>query len=138
MLGLYLNFLLWFQMAPKKKPKFEYRYSHEQLEQALEAYRKGEIAFSISKRFGVPRSTLIYKASGKTPINKERRLGPAPRIGFNAEGMLKNWVMALAVRGFPIRKIDLLTSVQQILKDMRSEHLFPEGRPGPTWLALFL
>lgn len=21
---------------------------------------------------------------------------------------------------------------------MRSEHLFPEGRPGPTWLALFL
>lgn len=102
MLGLYLNFLLWFQMAPKKKPKFEY--SHEQLEQALEAYRKGENAFSVSKRFGVSRSTLIYKASGKTPINKERILGPAPRIGFNAEGMLKNWVMALAVKRFSHKK----------------------------------
>lgn len=63
------KFLLWFQMAPKKKPKFEY--SHEQLEQALEAYRKGKNAFSVSKRFGVPRSTLIYKALGKTPINKK-------------------------------------------------------------------
>lgn len=104
MLDLYLNFVLWFQMVPKKKPLFEY--SHEQLEQALEAYRKGENAFSASKRFGVPRSTLIYKASGKTPINKERRLEPAPSIEFNADGMLKNWVMALAIRGFPIRKID--------------------------------
>lgn len=81
---------------------------------------------------------MIYKATGKSPINKERKLGPAPRIGFDAERMLKNWVKALAVVGFPVTKANLLTSVKQILKDRKEEHLFPGGTPGTTWLKLFL
>lgn len=135
-LGPWSKWFFTFQMPPKKKPKYEY--SHEQLELALEALKKGDNAFSVSKRFGVPRSTLIYKATGKSPINKDRKLGPAPRIGIEAEQMLKKWAMALATRGFPITKNDLLTSVHHVLKDLKSEHLFPGGRPGPTWLTLFL
>lgn len=120
----------------KKKPK--YAYSHQQLLLALDAIKSGETALSVSKRFGVPRSTLIYKATGKSTMNEERRLGPPPRLGTDAEVMLKNWVLAMAKRGFPVSKSNLMTSVQQILRDLKSQDLFPQGRPGPTWLTLFL
>lgn len=123
-------------MPPVKKPKLSY--THDQLLLAIEALKNGENAFRVSKRYGIPRSTLIYKAKGKLPLNKDRKFGPAPRLGYNAEEMLKKWVMALAVRGFPITKSDLVTSVQQILKGMNSNDMFPGGRPGPTWLKLFL
>lgn len=103
---------------------------------ALEEMKRGESASSVSRIFNIPRSTLIYKATGKTPL--ERRMGPPPRLGSDMETMLSNWVMAMAVRGFPITKFDLLISVQQIVKQMKLEHLFPNGKPGYKWLQLFL
>lgn len=46
--------------------------------------------------------------------------------------------MAMASRGFPVTKFDLIISVQQITKDMNLTNLFPNGKPGNKWLALFL
>lgn len=111
-------------------------YSHANLLLALEDMRRGESALTVSKRYNIPRTTLINKSTGKTPV--ERKMGPAPRLGTDAEKMLKNWVMAMASRGFPVTKFDLLISVQQIAKDMNLTNLFPNGKPGNKWLALFL
>lgn len=121
-------------MPPKKKPKFAY--PHEQLILALEAVRKGETVNAASKRFGIPQSTLAYKVSGKTPI--DRKMGPQPLLGIEAETMLANWVKGLATCGFPICKADLLSSVKQIVKDLKIEEKFPKGGPGEKWVNLFL
>lgn len=92
---------------------------------------------SAGKKYNIPRTTLIYKFSGKLPLVKCKK-GPAPRMGEQGEVMPKNWVMALATRGFPVTKTDLLTSVKQIVKDLHVENLFEKGRPGNKWLCLFL
>lgn len=75
-----------FQMSPKKKSILAY--TQERLLEALEAMKKGETASSASRRFNIPRATLIYKYSGKTPL--ERRMGPAPLLGIETEQMLTN------------------------------------------------
>lgn len=71
-------------MPPKKKPKFAY--SHEDLLQAVQAVQNGESVNGASKKFNIPQSTLAYKVSGRTPM--ERRQGPTPILGFKCEGML--------------------------------------------------
>lgn len=119
-------------MAPKKKPKFAY--SHEQLLAALEDVKKGASVNSASKRHGIPQSTLAYKVSGKTPL--ERRQGPQPLLGTKCEEMLVNWVSAMAVKGFPITKTDLLTSATQIVKEIKPE--VKDLKLGKKWLSLFL
>lgn len=95
---------------PRKKPKF--LYSEEAMVKAIDAVKSGDSASEVSRRFDVPRSTLIYKATGKSPA--ERRMGPSPALGTSAEKMLVNWVMGLAQRGFPSYKLYLVLSVQQI------------------------
>lgn len=119
---------------PKKRPKF--LYPEEAMAKAIEAVKNGESASEVSRRFEVPRSTLIYKSTGKSP--EARKMGPAPALGASAEQMLVNWVMGLAQRGFPIYKWDLITSVQQICKELRLPNLFTNDRPGKKWLYLFL
>ncbi len=68
-------------MPPKKKPKFGY--SHDDLLKAMDAVKQGETVNSASIRFQIPQSTLAYKVSGKTPI--ERKMGPRPVLGEECE-----------------------------------------------------
>lgn len=119
---------------PRKKPKF--LYSEETMVKAIDAVKSDESASEVSRRFDVPRSTLIYKATGKSPA--ERRMGPSPALGTSAEKMLVNWVMGLAQRGFPIYKLDLILSVQQICKELALPNLFNNDKPCKRWLYLFL
>lgn len=114
----------------------EVAYSHETLLQALEDMKKGENAFSVSKKYGIPRTTLIYKFNGKLPVDCKK--GPAPKLGIEGEDMIKRWVLRLTTKGFPVTKNDLLTTVKQISKDMNLGHLFPNSCPGNKWLTLFL
>lgn len=65
-------------------------------------------------------------------------MGPQPVLGTEAENMLANWIKGLALRGFPVSRLNLITSVQQIVKDLHLESKFPNGMPGKKWLNLFL
>lgn len=118
---------------PRKKPKF--LYSEQAMKLAIEAVKRGESALSVSKQFNVPRSTLVNKIKGKSPVG--RRMGPAPIFGDKGEEMLVNWIKGLAVRGFPIWKEDLVCSVEQIIKDLKLPNNFTNNRPGRKWLFLF-
>lgn len=117
-----------------KKPKF--KYNEEDMRNAIAATKRGVSASSASKMFNVPRSTLIYKASGKSPIG--RKMGPNPTLGFDGEKMIVNWVKAIAQRGFPVSKWDLLSSVEKLVSEMKISNTFTNGKPGQKWLALFL
>lgn len=65
-------------------------------------------------------------------------MGPASTLGEVNEGMLVNWIKGMAVRGFPIVKSDLQASVAHIVREMRIDNHFTEGRPGRKWMELFL
>lgn len=119
---------------PKKRPKF--LYSEKTMQMAIDAVNKGESPFSVSKRFEVPRSTLENKVKGKTPLG--RKMGPSPVFSEKGEEMLVNWVKAMAVRGFPVWKEDLLKTVGQITKELNIPNTFSNGIPGRKWLYLFL
>ncbi|XP_039276762.1 tigger transposable element-derived protein 6-like isoform X2 [Nilaparvata lugens] len=120
---------------PKKKgPKFEY--SEADMDAAIAAVREGETAFAVSRRFGVPRSTLVNKATGKTPI--QRKMGPPPALGHTIEEMIAKWIRAMASRGFTVTKIDLAISVKQIVTKMNIKTNFTNNTPGKKWIELFL
>lgn len=111
-----------FQMAPIKKPKFACM--QEQVVCAVEEVKNGVSA----NKYGIPRTTIVAKVSGKNPI--ERKMGTAPKLGTDIEEMLAKWVMGLAVRGFLVTKYNLLTSAQQIGMEMGQAATFPKGNPG--------
>lgn len=117
-----------------KKPKF--LYSEESMKQALAAVRSGVNVMEASRQFGVPRSTLIYKSSGKSPV--ERKMGPGTVLPEKYEALLENWIKEMAKRGFPIVKWDLLSSVEKIVRELGIQHPFSNGKPGKKWLNLFL
>ncbi|KAG8310939.1 hypothetical protein J6590_054262 [Homalodisca vitripennis] len=77
-------------MPPKKKPKkrAELANPHEVLLKALEDMKKGENAFSIRKKYGIPRTTLIYKSKSKLPVECKKE--HAPKLGVDGEEMIKN------------------------------------------------
>lgn len=120
--------------SKKKRPKFTY--SQEQVLQALDAVRKGETVNSASKRFGIPQSTLALQVSGKTPLIQI--MGPKPILRYNIEEMLVNWIKALADRGFPVTKVDILVSVNQLVKDMNFQDKTKNGQLGEKWFTLFM
>lgn len=117
-----------------KKPKFQY--SEEAMKQALQAVGNGLTCSEASRMFNVPRSTLVYKKTGKSPIN--RRMGPKCVLSEHQEQLLENWVKEMAKRGFPIVKWDLMSSVEKIVEEMNLKSPFTNGKPGKKWLALFL
>lgn len=84
-------------MPPKKKLM---TYSEETLIKALPEIRTGQSATVVSRKYDIPRSTLIYKFTGQSPV--ECRMGPVPILGFEVESMLTNWIQGMAVRGLPI------------------------------------
>lgn len=129
-----LKTVLFSDGAPKKKAKIlVFRRSYGE---GNDTVKSGESASEVSRRFDVLRSTLIYKATGKSPT--ERRMGPSPALGTSAEKILLNWVVGLAQRGFPMYKLDLILSVQQICKALALTNLFNNDKPGKKWLYLFL
>lgn len=123
-----------FQMPSKKKPKFAY--SHEDLFRALEAVKGGESVNMASKRFGIPQSTLDAKVRGKNPI--ARKMGPQPILGLESEELLVNWIKGSAERGFPVNKLDLVTSAKQIAKNLTVKDNIVRPVVGTKWLSLFL
>jgi len=117
------------------KPRFKYDKSN--MLKAIEAVKSGIInPFKASQQFNVPRSTLRKIIDVKTSIDV--RMGPPPTLNLNYEGLLVYYIIAVAKRGFPIVKYDLVTSVSRLVKDLDIPNNFKNGRPGKKWMQLFL
>lgn len=117
-------------MAPKKN------YTPEQMTAALEAVRRGVAVASAAKQFNVPRVTLLYKSTGKSPL--ECSMGPPTILSTAEENILIQWIFELAKLHYPISKLQLIDSVEQIIKETKRKNNFTDGRPGDKWYKLFL
>lgn len=122
-------------MSPQKEKKI-IRYSQEEMQNALEAVENGGSYKSVSKQFGIPRTTLMYKHQGKLP--KNCRMGPKTVLTMEEENLLVQWLFHISSRGFPATKDNLLDSVQLLCKNLNRQTNFTNGKPGKKWYSLFL
>lgn len=118
------------RMAPK------FNYTEDQMKNALEAVANGMPISTASKLYNVPRITLMYKHKGKSPI--ERKMGPETILTKEEERQLVRWIFHVGDSGFPVTKVQLLDSVQVLLKNLKRTNCFNHGRPGRHWYESFL
>ena len=105
---------------------------------AIEAVRNGSMSASqASITFKVPRTSLRRKLSGNV-TDLIGKTGPIPELGRGNEKKLKDWLLENARFGFPINKIILFDTVEQIVKDADLKTRFSGGRPGRKWFDGFL
>lgn len=117
-------------MAPRKD------YTKEQILEAINAVTGGLPVATAAKQFGIPRTTLLSKTSGKIPV--DCRMGPSTILTSQEETLLVQWILSLAKVHQPVTKEQLLDSVQLILLQQKRANPFTDGRPGRKWFESFL
>lgn len=113
-----------------------FQYSMEAMEQAVDAVQNGMPTAQASKLFKVPRTTIIGKVKGEAPI--ERKIGPDTVLTSDEEKLLVKWMFHIATCGFPATKLQLIDSVQLLLKHLNRPNKFTNGRPGRHWYEAFM
>lgn len=75
-------------------------------------------------------STSIQdRISGRTSDAMKKR-GPDPILTLEGEEHIVNWLINLGKCGFPLKKSELLDTVQKNLKDKRKPYNFKDDHPG--------
>lgn len=119
----------------KKRPI--HQYSEQSLASALEAVKNGTSIRSASREFGVPKTTIQDRISGRIKEGP-RKMGPQTVLSLEEESILVKWLKQLATTGFPQKKTDLQNAVQKIILENKRETPFKDGRPGEKWYSGFL
>lgn len=112
-----------------------FNYTEEDMQKALAALKDGMKLREAARTFSVPKTTLLYKHTGKYPV--KRRMGPETILSRTEEKLLVDWIIHMGKHGFPITKCQLLDSVQKLLNDMNRTTVFKNNRPGRTWYNRF-
>lgn len=79
------------------------KYDESQMLAAITAVKAGWTTAKASKHYKVPRTTLLYKLSGKYPIS--RKMGPPSYLTKEHEAILSKWIITSQKAGFPVSKI---------------------------------
>lgn len=111
------------------------KYTDGDVHRALEEIQDGASVSESARKYGIPRSTLSEKRSGRHPI--EYRMGPDTVLSQEEESLLEKWIFHVADAGFPISKDQLLDSVQMLLNKSKRKTIFTENRPGRKWYESF-
>lgn len=123
-------------METKVKKKF-HQYSEQNLQSAIQSIRTGTKTREACKIFGVPRSTVQDRLKGRVS-EKPRQVGPDPYLTLKNENRIVSCLFELAKCGFPLKKQELLETVQKIVKEENIQTPFKDGKPGQTWYSSFL
>ena len=122
---------------PNPRKRKLHKYSEELLQKALEEVRNGAKIRKTCKTYGVPRATLQDRLKGRI-VEKPRQMGPDPYLGLENEKKIVGWIINIAKCGFPIKKQELLSTIQKIVVDKKLVTPFKEGKPGQKWFSAFL
>lgn len=112
------------------------KYTEEDVKKALEEVNHGVSIASAAIKYGIPRTTLSGKHHHVYPV--ELRKGPATVLTQEEEKHLENWIFHLSDAGFAITPDQLLDSVQHLVKELKRETPFTDGRPGRKWYEAFM
>lgn len=103
----------------------------------MEEIKAGRSIRQTSKKYNIPKTTLQNKKCGllKPTIGKN---GPSCILGDSDESKLVEWVIYVSDRGFPVTKLQLINSVQMLLKASKKKTMFKNQRLGRRWYEAFL
>lgn len=113
----------------KIKRKF-YNYDQQDMQSALQYIRNGCKIRAACAKFGVSRTSVQDRLSGRVYEMRKRKMGPDPYLSLRNEERIVKWILEMAKCGFP-QKLNYLT-LQKIVKDDDINTPFKDGRPGQT------
>ncbi|KOB70152.1 Uncharacterized protein OBRU01_15786 [Operophtera brumata] len=83
----------------------------------------------VCRNYGIPRATIQDRIAGRVS-DALRTRGPDPTLGIEGEKHVVDWLINLAKCGFPIKKTELLDTVQKKLKDTGMPNKFKDDLKG--------
>ncbi|XP_071500663.1 uncharacterized protein [Diadema antillarum] len=123
---------------PRKKRKP----TQNDIERAYHAAKEGKMSIrQAAKKFNIPKSTLIDKVKGKSPL--ECKKGPKQILSTEEEVALAEWGVKMAGIGYMCIRTQILYTVKTILdkdekEDRGREKRFGENNlPGKDWWVRF-
>jgi hypothetical protein len=100
-----------FQIQVKKRVK----YKPEQMAMAIHMVKTGTMSKKLAaKSYGVPKTTLLDKLSGRVP-EAPTRPGKKPELTAAEETTLVNYISLMHEIGYPVTRKELLREVKKIL-----------------------
>ncbi|XP_071133040.1 jerky protein homolog [Mytilus edulis] len=107
------------------------QYDVEALKNAVDAVKSGMSIRKAAIRYGVPKSSLNDRTTGKKPIALE--FGRKPTIPIEIEDRMVEVVLTLSEKGFGITKRQMLARVGTLVRQMDLKTPFKNGIPGKDW-----
>lgn len=124
-------------MVVPKRPTVRRRYSQYDVRKAMQAVKnKGLSITAASRKFGIPKSTLQDKLSGRTKLKVP--LGRPSVLSPKEEQTLVDWINNVSNAGFCVKKEQILTSVARLVKELNRPNPFSGSKPGERWYRRFL
>nr|XP_033334412.1 uncharacterized protein LOC117225185 [Megalopta genalis]XP_033334413.1 uncharacterized protein LOC117225185 [Megalopta genalis] len=115
----------------QKIKKHRKNYAPESLEKAVKAVNEGISLRKAAQMHCVP-VTSIFRAA-KNPTKIRSKCGPPTILTEQEEQDIIQWILYRAERGYPVRKEELLDSVQSYVTKLGRRTPFTHGRPGRHW-----
>ena len=119
---------------PRTKAGVEYK--EAELDAAIVAVHTGMPVRRAAAMFGVPKSTLQDKISGKVPVSM--RKGPTPYLSMELEDQIESWLVKMARIGYGQMRLDVINKVQELVVKLKIPTPFPDARPSHKWYQLFM
>ncbi|XP_033753758.1 uncharacterized protein LOC117337081 [Pecten maximus] len=92
----------------------------------------------VAGEYGVPKSTLSDRITGRVSSNPTIRPGPRPTISIQGEQSLVEYIKVCAQIGFGRTKQQVLSIVGDIMREGDIKNKFVDGRPGNDWWLIFI
>ena len=106
-------------------------YPVENMIAAVEAVREGASIREASSKFGVPRSTLGDRMTGRIAV--EARPGHSPIIPIEIENRMVEKAVSCANQGFGVSKKTLTARAGSLCRSLGLNNKFTRGIPGKAW-----
>ncbi|CAG9839151.1 unnamed protein product [Diabrotica balteata] len=94
------------------------------MKKSIEEVLCGKPVLTTAKKYGIPKVTLLYKPTGKTPCSI--KMGPEPYLQKDQEKILVKWNSDVSRAGFPIQQQQLMSSVQILKVEIILQYYFNE------------
>nr|XP_039269918.1 nucleolar RNA helicase 2-like isoform X1 [Styela clava] len=120
--------------------KRKIKYTKENLEDALKAITEKKMSHrEAAEHYGIPKSTLTDRISGKRSSDMMPKRGPPTALSSEEEESLKTFLKDQVKRGLGIGKRDVFQMVKNML-DLSGKHVryFTNNLPSDSWWCGFL
>ncbi|MEW8544909.1 MAG: helix-turn-helix domain-containing protein [Candidatus Thiodiazotropha sp.] len=111
------------------------QYDPTKFADAIEAVREGMSVRKAAKAYGVPRSTLSDRITGR--VSEDAVLGKSPVIPVDIEKEMASRAMDLAEKGFGIGRKQMIARAGTLCRQMGVKTSSKSGLPGKDWFKGF-